>query len=210
MLDIRRLSSADKISSPSSVGLIVVGSFAPVHEGHFDAMRSAERALQARDWEVSANVFSPNSDSYVRQKLQDSEGIWSFGRRVNGFIGSYCGTTSPSFVDDISGSTPPERSISEAAVTSTSRQLGIRACNLMLVVGSDQIASMRSHLQTNRAICILRPGYETVLEEYAQSNWFMEAVEAERYILADREDSEKDISSTEIRKLRKHQTTVQL
>jgi nicotinic acid mononucleotide adenylyltransferase len=196
---IERLSNASTYRNTHASGLVMVGSYAPVHEGHFDAMRSAERRLLIEDDDIAGNVFAPNSDSYVLKKLHDTHGIWNFGRRVNEFTARGSGTSSRSYVDDITGLIPPELSISEEVIETVSHRLGIKACNLVLVVGTDQISSMQSHLDYNRAICVLRPGSEGILQNVITKDWFNEATSENRLLLTSRENIKVDISSTEIR-----------
>ena len=177
----------------------MVGSFAPVHEGHFDAMFSAERAMHERGEDVSSVVFAPNSDSYVSIKLNDKNGRWSFAQRVLEFSRHDPQFLASGYVDDITGVKPPEKSISEAVVENVQRRLGVEACKIVLVVGSDQVASMRPHLDTNRAICIIRPGSESQVSKHFEENWFAEAVANNQYMLSRRQNTDFDISSTDIR-----------
>lgn len=197
---IGKLSSADRYHNRGASGLIMVGSYAPVHEGHFDAMRSAERKLAFQGDDVAGNIFAPNSDSYVLKKLQDDDGVWNFSRRVNEFITRDSGTLSRSYVDDVTGNTPPERTISEEVISTVSDQLGLRACNLVLVVGTDQITSMQPHLESNRAICVVRPGYRDKLHDVMSQDWFIDATDRGRLLLTSRENVEVDVSSTAIRR----------
>lgn len=197
---IERLSDSNKYPNPNASGLIMVGSYAPVHNGHFDAMRSAERRLLTTGDDIAGNILAPNSDSYVLKKLNDEDGVWNFDRRISEFISRSSGTESVSYVDDITGSKPPEKSISESVIDTVSSRLGIKACRLVLVVGMDQIRSMEPHLDSNRAICVLRPGYESQLQEVAQDDWFVDAIDTKRLLLISRENTEMDISSTVIRK----------
>lgn len=139
---IERLSDSNKYHSSNASGLIIVGSYAPVHDGHFDAMRSAERRLLKDGDDIAGNIFAPNSDSYVLKKLNDKDGVWNFNRRISEFVSRRSGTESVSYVDDITGSKPPEKSISESVIDTVSSRLGIKACSLVLVVGMDQIRSM--------------------------------------------------------------------
>ncbi len=196
---IKRLSTAEKYQNSDASGLVMVGSYAPVHDGHFDAMRSAEKRLMAMD-DVAGCVFAPNSDSYVLKKLQDDQGVWNFNRRVDEFVTRESGTVSNSYVDNITGLVPPERSISEEVIDTVSYSLGVRACNLVLVVGTDQVVSTRPHLEYNRAICVLRPGSEEILGDVIDEDWFKEATRDGRLLLTSRENVEIDISSTQIRK----------
>lgn len=197
---IERLSGSSKYRNSSASGLVMVGSYAPVHNGHFDAMRSAERRLLTTGDDIAGNIFAPNSDSYVLKKLDDEDGVWNFDRRISEFVSRSSGTESVSYVDDITGSKPPEKSISESVIDTVSDRLGIRACSLVLVVGMDQIRSMEPHLDSNRAICVLRPGYESQLQEVAQDDWFVDAIDIKRLLLTSRENTVIDISSTVIRK----------
>lgn len=196
-----RLSNATNINRTDSNALILVGSFAPVHDGHLDNMRSAEKAAIARGYEISASVFTPNSDSYVLQKLNDKKGEWNFNRRISDFLFTESGTNCVSYVDDISGRHSPEKSISETAINNVSLALGIETCKLILVVGSDQVESMKPHVNRNKAICILRPGYEEHLKKCTDNLWFKDAVNSGRLILANRENIKEDISSTAIRRI---------
>lgn len=197
--EIKKLSTVTRQIADESVGLVMVGSFAPVHEGHLDAMQSAERALSDNGEKVRASIFTPNSDSYVSIKLNDSKGTWNFQRRVDEFSKLRSSTQGDSYIDDVTGSTPPERSISEHAIENISAHLGIKVCKLVLVVGTDQIGSMRPYLESNRAICVLRPGWESVVERHTDEPWFRDAVESGRYIFTDRRNNTTDIQSTVIR-----------
>lgn len=198
--EIRKLSLADNFASREGAGLVMVGSLAPVHEGHLDAMQSAEQALIEMGERVVASTFTPNSDSYVSVKLNDTNGTWNFSRRVDEFLKLRSSTRKVSYVDDITGKSPPERSISEHAIENISTRLGIEACRLILVVGADQIGSMRPHLESNRAVCVLRPGWESVMDQHLSEEWFRDAVEGGRYIFTDRKNNTTDIQSTIIRR----------
>lgn len=200
-MPIERLSINRTPINPSGNLLMMVGSYAPVHAGHIDAMESAARALTESDERVSATIFTPNSDSYVVSvKLQDTEGKWNFERRVSEFQLQDMDLSIPAFVDDITGSKPPERSISEEAIDTAVHHLGTIASKVILVVGSDQINSMKPHLATNRAICVLRPGSQHLVDESMREQWFRDAVHDGRYILTNRKITERDISSTEVRR----------
>lgn len=198
--EIRKLSEATRSVDNEGVGLVMVGSFAPVHEGHLDAMQSAEEAMLLSGENVLASTFTPNSDSYVSIKLNDLDGAWNFDRRVKEFSRLKSTTERSAYVDDVTGRTPPERSISEHAIENISNRLGIEVCKLVLVVGADQIGSMRPHLESNRAICVLRPGWEAVVNRHSNESWFLDAVESGRYIFTDRKNNTTDIQSTLMRR----------
>lgn len=198
-MSILRLSTTEKLEPGQGTALIMVGSFAPVHEGHFDAMMSAERTMIAKGEDISTLVFAPNSDSYVSTKLNDTDGSWNFQRRISEFMKFDFQFRASAYVDDMTGMTPPEKSISEEVIDTVERQLGIQASKAVLVVGSDQVASMRPHLETNRAICVIRPGHINKVLYHSNEDWFKEAVNQGRYILTERQNRVKDINSTEIR-----------
>jgi nicotinic acid mononucleotide adenylyltransferase len=200
-MKVERLSEAGELPSKDGATLVMVGSFAPVHPGHFDAMSSAKRKLQSIGEKVDAAIFAPNSDSYVSLKLNDIKGEWNFANRVAEFL-AHDSLGVPTYVDDITGSRAPERTISEEVIDTISRRLGITACRSVLVVGSDQVASMRPHLETNRAICVLRPQFEDHLKINIEEEWLRQAIAEGTYMVTTQEDPELVISSTAIRKER--------
>jgi len=196
---IERLSIAQGQPQTNESALIMVGSFAPLHPGQIDAMESAERVLLSIGDSAAGAVFAPNSDSYVSVKLNDTDGKWSFDRRVSHFLGKDAKLATPVYVDDITGKTPPERSISEEVIDTVSKQLGTKACNAVLVVGSDQILSMKAHIERNRVICVLRPGYINALYEHENDAWFKDAVYEHRFFITTHMDMASKLSSTAIR-----------
>lgn len=200
-MDIQRLSTSQPYNNSEASALLMVGSFAPVHNGHLDAMESAERTLIANGEDIAGNIFVPNSDSYVLQKLNDTKGRWNFDRRVSEFLKKEATTNLSLYVDDITGSAPPELSISEEAIKTSSELLGIQATSLVLVVGTDQMESMRPHIETNRAVCVIRPGYDEHLSKMLEKKWFKQAAENGRFILTNRQNILDDISSTAIRRV---------
>lgn len=196
---IKKLSSAQEASNSNSSALIMVGSFAPLHPGHIDAMESAERVILRLDGSLAGLVYAPNSDSYVSLKLNDKVGEWNFERRVSEFTDKESGLLTPSYVDDVTGISPPERTISEEVISTVSRQLGIRACNAILIVGSDQIHSMKAHIDENRAVCVVRPGYLSAIDEHKSQKWFRKAIKSDRLIITEHRDMVSQLSSTSIR-----------
>ena len=190
------------IHSPINVkGLVLamVGSFAPVHYGHLDAMRTAKKTVNDYFGQTDAVVFAPNSDVYVSIKLDDKHGEWNFSRRVAEFQAVKNNIGVPTFVDDITGSIPPEKSISEEVIQTIKQKLGVFAYQIVLVVGSDQIRSMRPHLDNNRAVCVIRPNFEKHMYEAAQEEWLQKAISERRYIMTPQNSPNLIISSTAIR-----------
>ena len=181
----------------------MVGSFAPLHNGHLDAVYSASKALTERGIYVESAVFIPNSDEYLSRKLCDDNTIWTYERRIDKIYASditHLGV--PVFVDDVSGRTVGLEQINNRVPDTIKRHLGFTACQTFFVVGSDQLLSMEAHLENeeNRAICVLRPGNLDNVQKYLSLPWVMKALEAERFFITEREDMINDISSSKIRK----------
>lgn len=200
-MEICRLSTNVEKLNPMDNVLAMVGSFAPVHYGHIDVMESAVRAMEVSEEAVAASVFAPNSDSYVLSvKLKGKDPRWDFSHRIEQFMGVHIDVTTPVFVDDLSGAVPPERTITESVVHTLSKVLGTVANRVVLVVGSDQIRSMEPHLETNRAVCVIRPGSEQIVVDLLEEKWFRDAVHDRRYVLATRKFLKQNITSTDIRR----------
>lgn len=198
-MSILRLSDIEKPTIGKGVALVMVGSFAPIHRGHFDAMLAAKKAIEDMNEDVSVVAMAPNSDSYVSIKLQDKTGEWNFERRISEFEKIDSQLMIPTFVDDISGLKPPEKTITEEVVKNVQTELGIKACNIVLVVGSDQVESMKPHLQSNRAVCVIRPGSTDQIKCLDDQVWFVDAVASGRYIITNRKNPYLDIASASIR-----------
>ncbi len=62
--------------SASDIGdgaiLVMVGSYAPAHEGHVAAMTAALAAIESSGEKVACLMYVPNGDSYVSFKLHDA------------------------------------------------------------------------------------------------------------------------------------------
>ena len=181
--------------------VVMVGSFAPIHRGHFDAVRAAVVALQGRGRTVASVVMTPNSKQYLRNKLKDNDGGWTYKRRIQEILRQEPILEIPTFVDDISGRLAKAEQINNYVPETVRQQLGFNACQQYLVVGSDQLPSMESHLDNtdNRAVCVLRPGNLERLQEDLSLPWVNEAIESGRFIVTERDDMITDISSTMIR-----------
>lgn len=149
--------------------LLMVGSYAPVHEGHVAAMTAAVAAVEASGQQVASVVYVPNGDSYVSFKIRDSHGMWNFNRRIEVLMRLVPRLAIPTFVDDISGSIPiVNKSITRTAITSAAEQLGVSPSRFVIVVGSDQAASVEPYLATNQAVCVVRPGAVAPLAQLAE------------------------------------------
>ena len=181
--------------------VVMVGSFAPIHDGHFDAVQAASVALEARGVAVESLILTPNSAEYLEKKLPEDHTEWPYQRRIQAILDRDAHTFIPTYVDDVSGYLSRNEEINDYVPLTIRRHLGFKACQLYLVVGSDQLLSMESHLSdgVNRAVCVLRPGSLEQVQERLEIPWVAEAVEAERFIITERRDMENDISSTAIR-----------
>ena len=181
--------------------VVMVGTFAPVHEGHLDAIRAASSALTDRGLVVGSAVLTPNSSEYVQRKLPDDHQTWTFERRVRAILDHEPHPSIPTYVDTISGPAAGTEQINRFVPQTVQQYLGHAASEIYLVVGSDQLPSMEAHLEHgNRAVCVLRPGNMEEVERQRKLPWVEAAVEEGRFIITGRPNMENDISSTAIRR----------
>ena len=203
-MNIRRISSLEKPLQSKGSTIVMVGSFAPVHKGHFDAVRAAGNALRERDIELDQVVLTPNSHDYLHRKLVEESSPWTYDRRITEILSRDTPITDvPAYVDDISGLSVGLNEINDRVPHTLSRSLGVAAEQLYLITGSDQILSMEGHLAdpSKRAICVLRPdGKLDTAHAQLALPWARRAIEEGRYIVTEREDMEVDVSSTAIRR----------
>lgn len=204
MSRIRRISTLETVPSSEGSALVVVGSFAPVHDGHFDAVRAAVGAMAERGMAVNSVVMTPNSNEYVWRKLQHEADAWPYERRVQAILARRMPVKGVSaYVDDISGRHVGLDEINDVVPRTLHRHLGLAAERLFFVTGSDQIVTMRAHLAraASRAICVLRPddGLSAAFAELSEP-WAQQAIEEGRYIVTERDNMETDISSTAVRR----------
>lgn len=197
------MSNPDHANDGSSV--VIVGSFAPIHRGHFDAIRAASRAVSEQIEPVGSIILSPNSDEYLARKLRGKgeELSWTYDRRIDAILKQSAPVEGvPTFVDDITGRYIGLEEINFEVPHTLRRSLGLAANRLFFVTGSDQLPSMQLHLENpdNRSVCVLRPGHMEALNDQLQQDWVMRAVQEGRYIITERDDMVNDISSTNIRR----------
>lgn len=203
-MTIHRLSTAESNSPREGSAVVMVGSFAPVHRGHFDAVRAASRAITEHGISVESIILTPNSDPYLLRKMaaKGEELTWFYERRIEEIAtqDSPFGHI-PTFVDDISGARVGLNEINLAVPETIHRHLGIAAEQLYFVTGSDQLQSMQAHLASdiNRAVCVLRPGHLERIQEVLRQDWVSQAVNQGRYIITERDDMKTDYSSTNLR-----------
>jgi nicotinic acid mononucleotide adenylyltransferase len=182
--------------------VVMVGSFAPVHRGHFDAVKAASAALLERDIPVEALVLTPNSAEYVRRKLGREHVSWTHERRVEKILEQDPHPHISTYVDDVSGPTARHEQINNHVPVTLSQRLGFQAYQMYLVVGSDQLPTMEEHLdnELNRAVCVLRPGSIESVKESLTTSWVINAMRSNRLIVTKREDMNTDVSSTAVRR----------
>lgn len=205
MSEISRIKTLSETLSPDDRegnAVVMVGSFAPIHDGHFDAVHSASAALISRGHSVESLVLAPNSSEYLQNKLAEESNEWPYERRVEYILGRDPHPTIPTYVDDISARLAQEKQINNFVPETIQRRLGFDALQLYLVVGSDQLLSMESHLSEGdgKAICVLRPGSMDEVQERLKISWISDATASERLIITERENMEQDVSSTAIRR----------
>lgn len=201
-LKINALSDAYSEENRQGNAVVMVGSFAPIHRGHFDAIHAAGSALIGRGIPVESLILTPNSAEYVQNKLPEYHETWTYERRVQKILDQDSHPRIPTYVDDVSGYRAKYEQINDHVPLTIRRHLGFAANQLYLVVGSDQLLSMESHLEKDesRAICVLRPNNLEEVQQRLELPWVAEAVESRRLIITEREDMENDVSSTAIRR----------
>lgn len=183
--------------------IVMVGSFAPIHEGHMDALISAKRAISLGAPPANTLVITPNSAEYVARKLGDEGEVWTYERRIEAIISLLGKSQELIYVDDISGPLAGEEQINDYIPLTIEERLGALSCQLFFVVGSDQLPSMEQHLsQKGRSICVVRPGRDNILKSCLRMSWAKEALMEKRLIITPRANMTQDISSTDIRELR--------
>lgn len=181
--------------------VVMVGSFAPIHRGHFDAIHAASSALLQRGVAVESLILAPNSAEYVKAKLPRHHTQWTYERRVKAILDQGAHPDIPTFVDNVSGHAAKAEQINDHVPVTVRRHLGFRASQLYLVVGSDQLLTMETHLQdkANKAICVLRPDNLDKIDEHLELPWVAAAVATDRFLITERPDMQNDISSTAVR-----------
>lgn len=112
--------------------VVMVGSFAPIHGGHLDAVRSASTALLQRNIPVEALVLTPNSTEYVQRKLGNEQGQWTYERRIEKILEQEPHTEITTYVDDISGLTARHEQINDHVPITLRQHLGLRLINCIL------------------------------------------------------------------------------
>lgn len=203
---IERISGADpRLNTDiSSFGaaVVMVGSFAPIHDGHIDAITSAKHALTDKGVTVDTLIVTPNSSEYVTDKLGSGQGGWPYDERVRRILSLPAIDRTPTYVDDLSGPAAGIEQINDYVPQTIEQYLGIASCRLFFVVGSDQLPSMKEHLSNGgRAVCVIRPGKERVSESCIRLEpWASTAFNDDRLIVTGRKNMDNDISSTQIRK----------
>lgn len=201
MPKIRALSELSLPEARQGSAVVMVGSFAPIHDGHFDALHSASNALTHRGALVESLILTPNSEEYLNNKLADESNEWPYERRINFIRNRIPHLIIPTYVDDVSGRLAKEKQINNFVPGTIQRQLGFNATQLYFVVGSDQLLSMEEHLTANgRAVCVLRPGNMDEIQDQMKIRWIAEANQSERLIITERSNMQHDVSSTAIRK----------
>ncbi len=200
---IEALSETESFYEREGNAVVMVGSFAPIHDGHFDAIHSASAALINRGHLVESLILTPNSSEYLENKLAEESSKWQYEHRVKLIQDKNPHPTIPTYVDDISGYLAQEKQINNFVPETIKRRLGFDALQLYFVVGSDQLLSMKSHLSEKggNAICVLRPGNMDEIKEHLGISWVSDATTSGRLIVTERSNMEEDVSSTKIRRL---------
>lgn len=182
--------------------VVMVGSFAPIHKGHFDALHAASTSLLDRGINIESLILTPSSAEYVEAKLPDYHKQWTYERRIRRILDQDPHPYISTYVDDVSGYSAKKEQINGHVPVTLRRHLGYSANQLHFVVGSDQLLTMETHLENeaNRAVCVLRPNNLDAINENLKLPWVAAAIASDRFLITERADMENDISSTAVRK----------
>lgn len=170
--------------------LVIVGSFAPFHAGHVDAINSAYNFIARLGKEVNACLCVPNSDEYVLNKVNNQR--WDLHLRIDGIVNVLQKTECKMnyIVDDITGECFCGNLVTDYAIANLRLRVGeIQKNNIFVVVGSDKIEEAMQYLNTYNIICVRRPGYDIEAPLCSYAN----------VAVIDRMNMACDISSTDIR-----------
>jgi nicotinic acid mononucleotide adenylyltransferase len=111
-------------AAPAGAVLVLVGSFAPPHRSHVAVADAAIRRLVTQGEPVRALLVVPNRDSYVQVKIGDRYGRLSLQNRVAMLGHLFSASDYPVIIDDVSGTTGDDSTITDASVHSLQSQLG--------------------------------------------------------------------------------------
>lgn len=174
----------------------MLGSYAPFHEGHRDAIVSAEAALLESGYEIDSVVIVPHSDDYVQNKIQDTS--WNIDRRILSIANATIVCRSTIFIDDISCRKPIGKDPTAAVIETLINNIGVESSNIIIAVGADNIMSMIPYIKSHKVACVQRPGYRRALSRLIENENFVD--NKQNLIIAERRYNSADISSTIIRK----------
>lgn len=174
--------------------LFMLGSYAPFHEGHNDAITSAERAFIEAGHTLAGVIIAPHSDLYVSTKIHNSN--WDINRRISEITKATIDCSSPVYLDDISCYQPVKKN-GTRIVINTLKKLELDKRRIAIAVGADNLASMAPYIGSYKIVCVRRPGYDTSLSILQMNENFIN--NTSNLIIADRKEAKKDINSTTIR-----------
>lgn len=188
-----------------SITTVTVGSYAPVHQGHVDMVTAGVNAFLNRGYDVSCAVFSPNRDKHVSTKYQTEypELDMSFNTRIKlmqEFLPGILPNNVRVVIDDVSGQNESKPLAFTQTITSALQQTGLKAKNIGIILGSDNVRSLESHVSRHNTVCVTRPGYNEQLYAILHRKWVTKALIEGQLIITDRPEGAVTISSTEIRK----------
>jgi len=200
----------DAPSSSSFEGkiLVLIGSYAPVHQGHVELLNNAANWYIEQGITVKAAVLAPNSESYVTRKLSNSGYHLELGSITNRIqtISEFVPDTLPdsdviTVVDDLSCiEVDGHGFINTITVKNIAKRFGCKRSDVVMIVGADQLGSMKGYLKHNDCLVVSRPGQNDQMFELIRVPWVQRALRMFKLTIIDRPESCVSMSSTEIRK----------
>ena len=183
---------------------VTVGSFAPVHQGHVDMLRAGVDALLDRGFDVRCIVIAPNRDRYVQTKFNAEElpinlDIDARIEMAYEFLPARLPNGVRIVIDDISGRDTTSPRAFTQLVTGTLEDQGLKTRNISIILGSDNVQSLESHVERHNTVCVTRVGFNDKLYSILHRRWVSKALAEGRLIITDRSANASMISSTEVR-----------
>lgn len=188
--------------------VVLIGSYAPVHQGHVELLANVANWYLEHDVPVRAVVMAPNSEAYVRNKLTKAGSphheLASIRNRLDA-ITEFAPSALPdsnvmTVVDDISCMQVEGLGfINNLSTENIASRFGCRPSDIVVAIGADQLGSMRHYWKHNECVVVSRPGQNATMFELLRAPWVQRALRRTKITIIDRPEGCVSLSSTAIR-----------